>query len=594
MEPSTQALVRRRRGLLVVLTVILGLALAAPSIGTAAASTWGQAVEFAPPSNAASNPHAFLGSISCHAPGSCSAVGGYMSSVAGEEEQLMAATETGGTWGQPTAIGLPANAWAAGFGARELNSIACPESGSCVAAGRYRDVSGDHDFHAMIATQTDGTWAQAIEITPPSNASTTTPEPYAGLHSVACSAPGSCVAVGDYSTTTEGEQAMVATETSGTWGQAVEVTAPTNAATGTESIVEFTEVSCPASGSCVAVGRYADTAEHGQAMVATETSGTWGRAVEIASPTNAESNPIAFLGSIDCSAPASCTAVGSYQDNTGHTQAMTATNTGGAWTTSELTPVSETNQELRSVSCPETGSCVAVGDYFSAHSGGQIILKQTGGTWERQATGITPPSNAQSGEAGNLISVSCPALGSCVTVGDYFDTSHYEQAMTASEASGGGSPRGGTGGGSTTGGSSGSGSNTPSAGSTTTTTPATGSVSLDGTAITVTSSGKATIKLTCTGNATCDGKLTLTVKAKGKGKKKAKTENIGTGTFSVPAGKTVTVTLTLTATGRTLLSAAHGKLAATLAILKSSPSPSNTQTHSVHLAQQKAKKGKKK
>src|ERR1039458_9939631 len=235
----------------------------------------------------------------------------------------------------------------------------------------------------------------------------------------------------------------VATETSGTWGQAVEVTAPTNAATGTESIVEFTEVSCPASGSCVAVGRYADTAEHGQAMVATETSGTWGRAVEIASPTNAESNPIAFLGSIDCSAPASCTAVGSYQDNTGHTQAMTATNTGGAWTTSELTPVSETNQELRSVSCPETGSCVAVGDYFSAHSGGQIILKQTGGTWERQATGITPPSNAQSGEAGNLISVSCPALGSCVTVGDYFDTSHYEQAMTASEASGGGSPRGG-------------------------------------------------------------------------------------------------------------------------------------------------------
>jgi hypothetical protein len=144
-----------------------------------------------------------------------------------------------------------------------------------------------------------------------------------------------------------------------------------------------------------------------------------------------------------------------------------------------------------------------------------------------------------------------------------------------------------------TGNGSGGGSTTPSTTSTTSTTmttpattAATGSVSLDGSDITVTSSGKATIKLTCTGTATCGGKLTLT--AKTKGKKKATTKTIGTSSFSIPAGKTATVTLALTATGRALLSAAHGKLTTTLVILKSSPGPSNTQTHSVHLAQHNA------
>ena len=154
--------------------------------------------------------------------------------------------------------------------------------------------------------------------------------------------------------------------------------------------------------------------------------------------------------------------------------------------------------------------------------------------------------------------------------------------------------------GSTTGG--GGGSSTPPASSTTpaTTTPpatpaATGSISLDGSSITVQSGGAAAVKLTCTGTATCTGKLTLT--ARTKGKKKAKTETIGTASFSIPAGKTAAVKLALNATGRALLNAAHRHLSATLTILKASPSPTQTNTDSVHLTQQKAtkaKKGKKK
>jgi hypothetical protein len=125
------------------------------------------------------------------------------------------------------------------------------------------------------------------------------------------------------------------------------------------------------------------------------------------------------------------------------------------------------------------------------------------------------------------------------------------------------------------------------------TTAATGRVSLTGSTVTVQSNGAAQVTLTCAGTATCSGELTLTAKTKGKGKKKAKTEMIGTAGFSVLWGKTATVKLTLNSAGKALLKSAHGHLSATLTILESSPSPTQANTDSVHLTQQKATKGKK-
>jgi hypothetical protein len=120
-----------------------------------------------------------------------------------------------------------------------------------------------------------------------------------------------------------------------------------------------------------------------------------------------------------------------------------------------------------------------------------------------------------------------------------------------------------------------------------------GSVSLTGSVLSIQSNGKGSVKLTCTGTATCAGKLTLTVTSKGKHAKKAKAETIGTAAFSIPAGKTGVVTITLTAAGRALLKAAHGKLNASLTVLKSSPAPASTKRASVQLVQKTATKAKK-
>ena len=107
---------------------------------------------------------------------------------------------------------------------------------------------------------------------------------------------------------------------------------------------------------------------------------------------------------------------------------------------------------------------------------------------------------------------------------------------------------------------------------------------------------EATIKLAATGTDTCAGELTLTVRTKGKkggNRRRSRTTTIGTATFSIPTGRTVNVELRLDAAGRALLDAPHGRLSATLTILKSSPAPSQTHAENVRLVQQKIIKARK-
>jgi hypothetical protein len=86
---------------------------------------------------------------------------------------------------------------------------------------------------------------------------------------------------------------------------------------------------------------------------------------------------------------------------------------------------------------------------------------------------------------------------------------------------------------------------------------------------------------------TCVGKLTLTGKLKRNGRaRRSKTETIGTAAFTIRAGVSSSVKLMLNARGRTLLSAAHGSLKATLTILKTSPVPAQAKSESVRLVKE--------
>jgi hypothetical protein len=122
-------------------------------------------------------------------------------------------------------------------------------------------------------------------------------------------------------------------------------------------------------------------------------------------------------------------------------------------------------------------------------------------------------------------------------------------------------------------------------------------VSLLGKSITVRKRGHATLKLTWKGAAAtviCRGKLTLEIKVKSTGgaKKRYKQVIIGSAGFSLVSGKAKLVTIKLNARGRLRLGAAHGRLAASLIILVSSPVPQRARTSAVHLVRQRATKSR--
>jgi hypothetical protein len=72
-------------------------------------------------------------------------------------------------------------------------------------------------------------WPAASELTLPSNATTTPGAQDGNLVGVSCASQGNCAASGYYKDTSGGYQAMVAAETGGVWGQAGELSLPSNA-----------------------------------------------------------------------------------------------------------------------------------------------------------------------------------------------------------------------------------------------------------------------------------------------------------------------------------------------------------------------------
>ncbi len=112
--------------------------------------------------------------------------------------------------------------------------------------------------------------------------------------------------------------------------------------------------------------------------------------------------------------------------------------------------------------------------------------------------------------------------------------------------------------------------------------------SLIGKQIAVQPNNRALFGLLGTGAGKCSGKLRLRVKIK-LAHKRLELKTIGTAVFSISAGERVTVSVELNAAGRALLAAGHGRLNASLLLVKQAPVPFVSRTASVRLARQRPK-----
>jgi hypothetical protein len=403
-------------------------AASAPS-GPAKSSGWRSVALRSPAGGSYGN----LAAIVCTAKASCTAGGSY-EATATHSGAPMIAIESSGRWARGVRIRLPADA-PASDGSATIAGISCPSRSACVATGNY--TLPTNALHGLITTGHASTWSRAR-----------TPDLPAGsmaagdsfLTGVSCTRPGSCVAVGGYTTLAGSAEAMAETESVGHWKRAVIIRSPANA--GSNPQAHLAAVSCPKAGDCVAVGGYTTTSGGTDVMAVAEVRGTWGRAREIRMPANSPAEPFAELYSVSCPSDGRCMAVGSYSTTADRGLPLTVAESGGHWRraiglTGLPADAANANQQatLNAVTC-KGRSCVAVGAYVNAAGGSlAMAITELRGRWSR-AVGLAVPPHAARGIAqdATLFGVACNGPANCAAVGQFVNSAHVNQAMAATRS----------------------------------------------------------------------------------------------------------------------------------------------------------------
>ena len=352
----------------------------------------------------------------------------------GASYQGLLLSESSGTWGTGIEAALPANAAASPN--VSLSSVSCASVGNCSAVGVYDDSSNEQQ--GLLLSESSGTWGTGVEAALPAYAGT---PPLVHLTSVSCASAGNCAAVGYYysnaDTTGPSYQGLLLSESSGTWDTGVKAGLPVNRRVEDGPDVTLSSVSCASAGNCAAIGRYLDSSSSEQGLLLSESSGTWGTGIEAALPANGE---IADLdpGSVSCASTGNCTAVGDYLDGSKGFEGLLLSESSGTWGTGiEATlpadAATDAGSSAYSVSCSSVGNCSAVGDYSESSGYEGLLLSESSGTWGT-GVGAAPPANSSTNPDAFLDSVSCGSVGNCAAVGNYVDSSNHEQGLLLGES----------------------------------------------------------------------------------------------------------------------------------------------------------------
>jgi hypothetical protein len=360
----------------------------------------------------AADQSSLLYAVACPVPGRCIAGGSFNDTGSGDSVGLID-TLSGGTW-MPSGLSLPSGAGRDKNAS--VDSLACPAVDTCVAVGSnwyINPAATAQESQAMIQTLARAAWAPA-EAPLPADAATGDTR-YSYLYGVACPAPGSCVAVGSYNDSADGSRALVETLANGTWtplaaplpeGAAV----PRNTKLSNTKINALNYVACTAPGSCVAVGTYTAKSGTTQALVETLANGTWTPSAAPL-PKGAPRQDGAVLWGVACPVPGSCAAVGSYytDKSDSDSQGLSETLSGGVWIPARapLPGNAARNGQsatLYTVACATAGSCVAGGNYTDSKKDTVALLETAGltitvgssGAPAAAATSAAPTAPSQS------------------------------------------------------------------------------------------------------------------------------------------------------------------------------------------------------
>jgi hypothetical protein len=284
----------------------------------------------------------------------------------------------------------------------------------------------------------------------------TNPEVYPASSS--CAVANACVTVGWYYDDGSPQHAWgLIEQQNGTSWTDTEAPQPSNAGSGTHQGFWFGSddcgynlpcraVSCPAAGTCYAVGEYLDTAGYAEPVVDTLSNGTW-TSSEAPVPSNTATDagpvfPAALLYSISCPSVSSCVAVGRYRNASNDYVPLVDTLSGTTWTNTPVSfpsgagpSVSDYPPALTGVSCASPSFCVAAGVFVdTAGKQNGLLEVLSNGTWTAQPAPL-PADTGTDGDGNRdvlLAQIACPSTMSCTAVGFYARTNGFYSPLIES------------------------------------------------------------------------------------------------------------------------------------------------------------------
>ena len=388
----------------VLISLTLMVSTSASSAVASSASFW----TITPSSNTSATQDNALDGVSCTSPAACVTVGSFSN---GTNSQTLIETWDGTAWTitpSPNTSATQDNS---------LDGVSCISPATCVAVGSF---SNGTNSQTLIETW-DGT---AWTITPSPNTSATQDN---SLHGVSCTSPATCVAVGSFSNGTNSQTLIE------TWdGTAWTITpSPNTSATQDNSLHG---VSCTSPATCVAVGRSFYDPLNPQTLIETWDGTAW----TITPSPNTPGTQDNSLYGVSCTSPVGCVAVGSVSGVNVHVQTLVETWDGSAWTITSSPNDDSTglNNELLSVSCTSSTTCVAVGEvnnFVGAPAPfyvGWLVETWDGTAWAVRSIASPFPANALGG-------VSCSSPTDCMAVGSSSFLDTYSRTLTLSARPGG-------------------------------------------------------------------------------------------------------------------------------------------------------------
>jgi hypothetical protein len=313
-------------------------------------------------------------------------------------------------------------------------AVDCSSAGNCVAGGYYTD-SFPHD-QAWLAVQRNGKWGNAFEV--PGTAALNAGGD-ASVASISCPSAGNCTATGGYEASGGALEVWVASEHRGHWAKATAVRNYVHLNVNHDG--EVAAISCSAARDCTLGGDYLDVADHFQAFLATETGGHWAKAEKVPGIGSLNAGGHSIVDAVSCRRVGYCTAAGSTQRTAAVYTAFVISESKGRWGKAARLPDMQTlNKDGHAVaselSCGSAGNCVTGGVYEDSQGHSQAFLDmQKSGKW-RNAFEVPGTAGLNKGPFAQVTAISCPSAGNCAVGGYYTNSSGHGELFLISQNEG--------------------------------------------------------------------------------------------------------------------------------------------------------------